>query len=138
MNSTHVNSTMVRIAAPAPARACRLEDYSAEAWREAIDKVLGAAIEAAQEAVLDLLAEGGGSILFAAPETPGDGAWRAAIAGLHGLARSIAKEYGRRGIRCNLLIGESPELERLLAENTAVTGELLAVSEGTWGAAGIR
>ena len=133
-----MNVRTVRIAVPAPVESHRLEDYTADTWREAIDAALGAVISVTQETILDLLGEGGGSILFTAPAMAGDGAWRASIAGLHGLARSIAKEYGRRGIRCNLLIGDSPELERLLSENPAVTGELLAAGEEVWGAAGIR
>jgi NAD(P)-dependent dehydrogenase (short-subunit alcohol dehydrogenase family) len=131
-------SRVERIEVPGPPAPRRLEDHSAESWRQAVSSVLGQSIEMAQEAVLDLLAEGGGSILLVAPAAPGDGAWRAAVAGLHGLARSIAKEYGRKGIRCNLLVGPSPELERLLAENPAVTGEMLATSDECWGAAGLR
>jgi NAD(P)-dependent dehydrogenase (short-subunit alcohol dehydrogenase family) len=131
-------SRVERIEIPGPPAPRRLEDHSAESWRQAVASVLGQSIEMAQEAVLDLLAEGGGSILLVAPAAPGDGAWRAAVAGLHGLARSIAKEYGRKGIRCNLLVGASPELERLLAENPAVTGEILAAGDECWGAAGLR
>src|SRR5205823_9109513 len=98
-------SRVERIEIPGPPAPRRLEDHSAESWRQAVASVLGQSIEMAQEAVLDLLAEGGGSILLVAPAAPGDGAWRAAVAGLHGLTRSIAKEYGRKGIRCNLLVG---------------------------------
>jgi NAD(P)-dependent dehydrogenase (short-subunit alcohol dehydrogenase family) len=91
----------------------------------------------AQDAVLELLAENGGVVLFIVPPARGDGAWRTAVAALHGLARSIAKEYGRRNIRCNVLIGDEPALERLLVDNAAITGELVVAIDGIWGSAGV-
>lgn len=122
---------VVRIDATEIGGRCTLERYSAEAWRTRVWAILGTAIEQAQQAVLDLLGEGGGSVLFTAPFVTNDAADCAAVSGLHGLARSIAKEYGRKNIRCNVIIGRSSEVEALVETNGAITGELLVVADGT-------
>jgi NAD(P)-dependent dehydrogenase (short-subunit alcohol dehydrogenase family) len=127
-----------RIELERPADKRTLEEYSHDQWSFVIDSVLGTAIAQAQEAVECLIGGGGGVVLFIVPAQTGDGAWRTAIAGLHGLVRAIAKEYGRLNIRCNAVVGGSPELERLLVENRAITGELLVAGAGTWGASGLE
>jgi len=127
---------VVRIVVEHPRQTRRLDDYSASEWRAVIAGTLGGAIAEAQEAVFDLLAEGGGAILVSIPEVPRDAAARAAVAGLHGLVRSIAKEYGRKNIRCNMIVGPSFDIETMLADNPAITGELVAGSESV-GAAGL-
>jgi len=103
-----------------------------------IREVLGAAILESQKAVDKLLDDGGGVILFMVPDVECDDAWRTAVAGLHGLTRAIAKEYGRVDIRCNLVIGRDAALERLLVENSAITGEIVATVRGVWGASGLE
>ena len=108
---------------------CTLERYPPNDWQARVWAVLGNAIEQAQEAVLDLLGEGGGGILFLVPFASNDPADRAAVSGLHGLARSIAKEYGRKNIRCNVIVGRSSHVEMLLETNGAITGELLVIED---------
>jgi NAD(P)-dependent dehydrogenase (short-subunit alcohol dehydrogenase family) len=127
---------VIRIPVPDTKWTHSLSTCSADEWRAGIDGPLGSVIEQAQEAVLDLLADGGGVILFVS-SFPQHAAARTTVAGLHGLTRSIAKEYGARNIRCNLLVGEAPDLERFLTENPAMTGELLSTGSGLVGAAGL-
>jgi NAD(P)-dependent dehydrogenase (short-subunit alcohol dehydrogenase family) len=120
---------VIRIDVPGPGEPISLDAYTPEQWRQAVARVLGASIESAQEAVLELLGEGGGCVLFAVPAVTGDAAWRAGVAGVQGLARSIAKEYGRKRIRCNVLVGECADMERLLTGNEAITGEWVDLRE---------
>jgi NAD(P)-dependent dehydrogenase (short-subunit alcohol dehydrogenase family) len=129
---------VIRIAVERPARDCPLDQYDATEWAAAMQATLGKAIVAAQDAVESLIAEGGGVVLFIVPGYRGDAAWQASVAGLHGLLRAIAKEYGRMNVRCNGVVGDAPELERLLVANDAVTGELLVAVDGTWGASGLE
>lgn len=127
----------IRIEIPPLAQHRPLAAYDAEAWQQAVNGLLLPAIDQAQEAVHELLGDGGGAILFVVPGGVGDAAWQTAVAGLHGLSRSIAKEYGRLNIRCNMLVGGAPELEAMLNDNTGITGELLNVTETAAGAAAI-
>ncbi|HEV8718796.1 MAG TPA: hypothetical protein VGX03_39000 [Candidatus Binatia bacterium] len=130
----HTKDTVrvVRIDAAEFGWQCPLEQYTAVQWRARVWAVLGTAIEQAQQAVLDLLSEGGGSVLFRVGGAKTDAADCVGVSGLHGLARSIAKEYGRKNIRCNVIIGYSNEVEVLVETNGAITGELL-VSTNAWG-----
>ena len=133
-----IHSHCSRIVINQPKTRRRLDDFTADQWRASVSETLEDAMLKAQDIVFDLVGKGGGVLLVVVPECDGDGAWHAAIAGLHGLVRAIAKEYGRAGIRCNLLVGDRPAIERLLVENTAITGEMLVVCEGTWGASGLE
>ncbi|MGI8335660.1 SDR family NAD(P)-dependent oxidoreductase [Actinomadura scrupuli] len=73
-------------------------------WRQALDSVLGTAF-AVSRAALPVMGDGGAIVavssvnsFLAAPGLPG---YAAAKAGLEGLVRQLALEYGPRGIRVN-------------------------------------
>lgn len=79
-------------------------------WRLTLDTNLTAAFTGAQAQLPAMLARGGGSLIFTSTIVghelglPGMAAYAASKAGLIGLARVIAAEYGARGIRANALL----------------------------------
>jgi NAD(P)-dependent dehydrogenase (short-subunit alcohol dehydrogenase family) len=78
-----------------------------EAWDRALDVGLSGAFRCAR-AALPYLAEGGGAIVFtssvgALEGFQGYAAYCSAKAGLVGLARSLAIDYGPRGVRVNVV-----------------------------------
>ncbi|MER5388701.1 SDR family oxidoreductase [Saccharopolyspora sp. NPDC002686] len=80
-------------------------DTSDETWRSSLDANLTTAFVTVRES-LALLEESGGSVVFvsslagirAAPETAGYTVGKHALLGL---MRSVARDYGRRGVRAN-------------------------------------
>lgn len=86
-----------------------VEDVSPEGW----DRTLGVSLTAPMlltKEVLPVMTErGGGSIvnissMRAIAAGHGAAAYESAKAGLLGLTRSVAVDYGRRGIRCNCIL----------------------------------
>lgn len=77
-------------------------------WQRTLDVNLKGPFLVCRRAVEELLGSGGGAIVnvgsFAAQGLLGQGAYAAAKAGLLSLTASIAKEYGRAGIRCNAVV----------------------------------
>jgi NAD(P)-dependent dehydrogenase (short-subunit alcohol dehydrogenase family) len=100
----------------------RVADYSREEWAQAMEGLLGAPQLGAQYCIPEMIRAGGGSIVLISTvnsiiTNPLFGVYSAGKAGLNALARSIALEYGRDGIRCNAIapgqiVGER-EAERL-------------------------
>jgi NAD(P)-dependent dehydrogenase (short-subunit alcohol dehydrogenase family) len=81
-------------------------ETSDDAWRAAVDSNLTSAFLAAREALPALLERGGGSIVVVASEAalvapPGLAGYTAAKTALLGLTRSLAVDYGPRGVRAN-------------------------------------
>jgi 3-oxoacyl-[acyl-carrier protein] reductase len=76
-------------------------------WDGVIDSHLKASFLMIREAVPHMRARGGGSIINTGSEAglgmPFNSAYAAAKEGLAGLTRSVAREQGRFGIRCNLI-----------------------------------
>lgn len=105
-------------------------------WLESVENVLTEAIVASQEAIVDLIGLGGGVLLFIVSVSHRPAPARIVVAALHGLVRSIAKEYGQMRVRCNLLVGDNAGVREMLIRNTAITGELIATVEGAWSASG--
>ncbi|MDO8422859.1 MAG: SDR family oxidoreductase [Parvibaculum sp.] len=85
-------------------------EISLAGWRETIEINLTSAFACAQSQVPAMLARGGGSLVFTSTFVgpllgfPGMAAYAAAKAGLVGLARVIAVEYGVQKIRANALL----------------------------------
>ncbi|WP_199098422.1 SDR family oxidoreductase [Dyella sp. ASV21] len=90
--------------------ACPMDELSIEDWRRTLDVNLTAAFLGAKHQVPAMLARGGGSLIFTSTFVghvvgfPGMAAYAASKAGLVGLCRVIAAEYGARGIRANALL----------------------------------
>jgi NAD(P)-dependent dehydrogenase (short-subunit alcohol dehydrogenase family) len=83
-------------------------DVTDDAWRTTLDVNLTGALYLSRAALPHLVARGGGSIVLVSSvsafvSAPESAAYETSKAGMVGLARSIARDYGRRGIRCNAL-----------------------------------
>ncbi len=90
-------------------------------WQRTIDINLFAAIECTQAAIAAMREAGAGSVVFIASDAAfgeiRQGVYGAAKAGLIALARTVAREHGRHGIRSNVIC---PGL--VLPENAAAVG----------------
>ncbi|MDO7880709.1 SDR family NAD(P)-dependent oxidoreductase [Salinibacterium soli] len=82
-------------------------DLDLDVWRRTIDVNLTGAFLTVKHAVRGMLALGGGSIILTGSPTAvrGEGsdftAYSTSKAGMHGLGRTVAAAYARRGIRVN-------------------------------------
>jgi 3-oxoacyl-[acyl-carrier protein] reductase len=81
-------------------------DITPDVWDEVIATDLSASFHTARAAIPHMLEQGGGSIVNIASRlaqmgVPETAAYSAAKAGLVGLTRALAKEFGTRGIRVN-------------------------------------
>nr|WP_295382238.1 SDR family oxidoreductase [Pseudoxanthomonas sp.] len=85
-------------------------DLSLAGWRETLDINLTSAFLAAKYQVPAMRARGGGSLIFTSTFVghtvglPGAAAYAASKAGLLGLTRALAAEFGPEGIRVNALL----------------------------------
>ncbi|MEM7151420.1 MAG: SDR family oxidoreductase [Myxococcota bacterium] len=88
-------------------RTTLLEETSIHDWKADIELNLNAAFYVFQQVLPGMLAAGRGCVLNIGSvnglSTYGDPAYSAAKAGLISFTRSIATEYGRRGIRANII-----------------------------------
>jgi 3-oxoacyl-[acyl-carrier protein] reductase len=87
----------------------RAERFSDEAWRKDLETNLYGAFYLAQAAFDALEASGDGRIVLISSVAveigiPGQVAYGASKAGLVGMARTLASEWGRRGVRCNVVM----------------------------------
>lgn len=102
-------------------------------WRATLDLNLTAAFLGARRQIPAMLERGGGSLIFTSTFVghsigmPGMGAYAAAKAGLVGLARVIAAEYGAQGLRANCLLPGGTDTEAGRA--FAATPEILSFVE---------
>lgn len=100
-----------------------LDQVSLESWRATLDSNLSSAFLCAKHQLPALLRGGGGSMIFTSSFVghaigfPGMAAYAASKAGLVGLARTLAAEYGARGLRVNALLpgGTDTEMGRAAA-----------------------
>lgn len=87
-----------------------LADLTPDEWRQTLTTNLTSAFLASRAQIPAMLRRGGGSIVFTSSFVgtsvglPGMGAYAAAKAGLMGLVKGIAADYGARGIRANALL----------------------------------
>ncbi len=111
-----------------------IPDMTAETWHDVIDTNLTSAFHAAKHQIPAMLDRGGGSLIFTSTFVghtvgfPGMGAYAAGKAGLIGLMRVIAAEYGPHGIRANALLpgGTDTPMGRAVSN----TPEALAFVQG--------
>lgn len=83
-------------------------ELSEEEWNRAIAVSLTGPWLGAKYCIPPMIESGGGSIVFTSTvnsliTNPGFGVYSSSKAGLNGLTRSLAMEYGRQGIRCNAI-----------------------------------
>ncbi|MFN8232915.1 MAG: SDR family oxidoreductase [Actinomycetota bacterium] len=83
-------------------------DVTDEAWRATLDVNLTGAFFLCRASLPHLVARGGGSIVLVSSvsafvSAPESAAYETSKTAMIGLARSIARDYGRRGIRCNAI-----------------------------------
>lgn len=83
-------------------------ELSEEEWNRAIAVSLTGPWLGAKQCIPAMIESGGGSIVFTSTvnsliTNPGFGVYSSSKAGLNGLTRSLAMEYGRSGIRCNAI-----------------------------------
>ncbi len=87
-----------------------LAELSPDEWQATLTTNLTSAFLASRAQIPAMLARGGGSIVFTSSFVgtsvglPGMGAYAAAKAGLMGLVKGIAADYGAKGIRANALL----------------------------------
>ena len=87
-----------------------LADLTPDEWQATLTTNLTSAFLASRAQIPAMLRRGGGSIVFTSSFVgtsvglPGMGAYAAAKAGLMGLVKGIAADYGARGIRANALL----------------------------------
>jgi 3-oxoacyl-[acyl-carrier protein] reductase len=86
-----------------------LVETTLEEWNEVLGTNLRGPFLVMRRAVEELLAEGaGGSVVnvasIAAGGIVGQAAYAASKSALISMSRSVAKEYGHRGIRCNVVV----------------------------------
>jgi NAD(P)-dependent dehydrogenase (short-subunit alcohol dehydrogenase family) len=85
-------------------------DLSLNDWNEGITTNLTSAFLCAKHQIRAMLSNGGGSVVFTSSFVgnsvgmPGMGAYAAAKAGIVGLTKVLAAEFGPRGIRVNALL----------------------------------
>ena len=88
----------------------RVDRLELAVWQEIIDTNLTGMFLTCKHAIRAMLAGGGGSLVVTGSPTglyglaPGEDAYSASKAGCHGLARVMANEYAREGIRVNCVI----------------------------------
>jgi len=109
-------------------------ELSEDSWRTTLDTNLTSTFLAAKHQLPAMLRRGAGSLIFTSTFVgytigmPGMAAYAAAKAGLNGLAKVIAAEYGPRGIRANALLPGGTDTEA--GRGFANTPEILAFVEG--------
>jgi NAD(P)-dependent dehydrogenase (short-subunit alcohol dehydrogenase family) len=118
----------------------RAERFSEEEWRKDLEVNLYGAFWVAQAAFEALAVSGDGRIVLissvaAEVGIPGQVAYGASKAGLVGMARTLASEWARRGIRCNVVMPGFIATPKVLAmPEEAQQGALAAVPLGRFGA----
>ncbi|WP_110590052.1 SDR family NAD(P)-dependent oxidoreductase [Microbacterium suaedae] len=87
-----------------------IAELDVEAWRRTVDINLTGTFLTVKHAVRSMLASGGGSIILTGSPTgvTGEGseftAYSTTKAGVHGLGRTVAAAYAKRGIRVNTVV----------------------------------
>src|SRR5690242_4896498 len=103
----------------------RAERFSDEDWQKDVDTNLTGQFNVVRAAFEALKESGDGRVVIvssASAETglPGQVAYTAAKAGLVGMARTLAAEWGRHGIRCNVVMPGLVATPKVLALPEAV------------------
>jgi NAD(P)-dependent dehydrogenase (short-subunit alcohol dehydrogenase family) len=111
-------------------------DISEEGWRETVDTNLTSAFLGAKYQVPAMLERGGGSLIFTSSFVgstvgfPGMAAYAASKAGLTGLVQVIAAEFGKNGIRANVLMPGGTDTPANVANAPGAAPETRTFIEG--------
>lgn len=111
-------------------------EMSLSAWRDCVDTNLTSAFLGAKYQVPALLARGGGSLIFTSTFVghcvgmPGMAAYGAAKAGLVGLVRVLAAEWGAKRIRANAILPGGTDTPASFTNAPGVTAEQVAFVQG--------
>lgn len=109
-------------------------DLSLSGWRETLETNLTSAFLGAKYQIPAMIARGGGSIIFTSTFVghtlgfPGMAAYAASKAGLVGLTRVLAAEFGAKAIRVNAILAGGTDTP--MGRTVANTPELRAFVEG--------
>jgi len=109
-------------------------DIALDRWRATLDANLTGAFLGAKHQIPAMLDRGGGSLIFTSSFVghsiglPGMGAYAAAKAGMIGLTKVIAAEWGSKGVRCNALLPGGTDTPA--GREFANTPEIVAFVEG--------
>jgi 3-oxoacyl-[acyl-carrier protein] reductase len=107
----------------------RAERFPEEDWRKDLDTNLSGQFHVVQAAFPALAESGDGRVVLissASAETglPGQVAYTAAKAGVVGMARTLAAEWGPRGVRCNVVMPGMIATPKVMALPDALRGAL--------------
>lgn len=109
-------------------------DIALDRWRATLDANLTGAFLGAKHQIPAMMDRGGGSLIFTSSFVghtvglPGMGAYAAAKAGMIGLSKVIAAEWGSKGVRCNALLPGGTDTAA--SREFAHTPEIVAFVEG--------
>jgi NAD(P)-dependent dehydrogenase (short-subunit alcohol dehydrogenase family) len=113
-----------------------VSELSLEDWRETLDTNLTAAFLGAKYQAPAMADRGGGSLIFTASFVghsagmPGMTAYAASKAGLIGLARTLAAEWGAKGVRANAILPGGTDTPASITNAPGATPDTLAFVEG--------
>lgn len=113
-----------------------VSDFSLAEWRDTLDTNLTSAFLGAKYQVPAMIARGGGSLIFTSSFVgytvgmPGMTAYAASKAGQIGLVKSLAAEYGAKGIRANAILPGGTDTPASITNAAGAGPEVLAFVEG--------
>ncbi len=106
-------------------------------WQEELGTVLGGPVNTSRAVLPLMIAQGSGSIINISGTVVLLGTWphlAAAKAGLHGLTRGLAREFGDRGIRVNIIVPSTVDTVRTTPRDPVrVAAEIARTPLGRFG-----
>ncbi|MBI4171336.1 MAG: SDR family oxidoreductase [Actinobacteria bacterium] len=121
----------------APRGHVRFLEMSEEQWRELWGVIVEGAINTSRAVIPLMLERGSGSIITISGSVAVTGTWphmAAAKAALHGLTRGLAREFGPRGIRANVVVPTTIETAKDRPQSAErVAAEIAATPLGRHG-----
>ena len=113
-----------------------VSDVSLAEWRDTLDTNLTSAFLGAKYQVPAMIERGGGSLIFTSSFVghtagmPGMAVYAASKAGQIGLVKSLAAEFGAKGIRANAVLPGGTDTPASMTNLPDATPEVLAFIEG--------